>query len=330
MITQIKNGVIVVIALIVCLNVSSFAIAEDQDSTISALISNDKLTGLLHSHDSNAAYNATFIATVNMPLSPSQGQEVLTCKVCRSTDTCVMEMDSDYEHPPVISEALGSENRLHGDNIFVRRAHKKYSLFLSNTNAMLEEGSVFAIGPDGIIRATNTYSYLFIYPIGNEEDIHLYNKFCYAVGRGFGRSVESITASSKQDTASFEVITAQGTLEHAIKGTWVLTIDPTLGHLVREANFTREHTTTPVFTVINSGLMDAGNVKIATSSSLFFGGLQAHFEAIDLKCITRDSQLFCTMLKNVTEHINNASTNAITKITDFRKFRNNTPTDKRK
>jgi len=156
------------------------------------------------------------------------------------------------------------------------------------------------------MRDTNTYSMLWKYRIGDRNigGLHLFDHFCLAVGRSFGRYLEEVVSQEEGSSATLRRLDALGRFGQTFPGKWDITYEPRSQNLVRSALFVPNGSSSAVLKVTNSGTMSCPGLSIAAGGAFVAGNVRFDFQILSLTNVSSRSDTFKDCTNRFFRHMN--------------------------
>lgn len=254
---------------------------QDNEQLLKKLQGLDRMQRLtdVSARNMDAGYMATFNMTIPHPLGPAQGKEFMHCTIVWSGDSCAIDIQSEYEHPPVYQPiGTGGENMDYDSdgNLCVWRSERKSILSTKSRNEAVENLKQYTIRKDGVILRVDSYTQKYVYKVGDEENTYVFDQFRLATGLGIVQHLREI------DTATPEFIAARGDYGSSLRGSWRFSHDRAVDQICREGIFMVEGEPNPVVQFRNRGVVGSSMIKAARSATLQIGRYEAGFEVLNL------------------------------------------------
>jgi hypothetical protein len=235
-------------------------------------------------------FAASFIMRTESLFDPAQGKQFNVIEVAWSQNWCVMKATSLYEHEPVfrLPGTAGYRPIEHDSegNLIVWRPLAKYTLSTKEQNDTSEKSAMYVIDPAGKTIATNIYTKLLRFRIGDRNNVYIFDQFRMATGWGFGEQLRDITANRTDVTRpGFGLLEATGGRGVSLEGKWEITYELGPDPLVRQARFFVDSDAQPILETANSGLMEAPGIRIAKLGHFRSGAYEAHFQVLSLRAL---------------------------------------------
>lgn len=263
-------------------------------------------------HPDVYGFEVSFNMRRTPPLAPEQGEEITTYTIVWTADWQVMKGTIRYEQPPGYppSGTRSFHNRGYDqeDHVIVWRPVERYHVFTREQNEGIEQLMSYRVSPDGTIKAQRASPYTIhsLYRAGASKEIEIFRQFRLATGRGFARyfteviSLKPAILPSGLRELDFSGSYASG----AFRGIWTIQYDQDKNYLIRKGDFVPHGSTTPLFAVENSGLIECPGLSIASSGVYTYGDFyQATFEVLQLKSMTRSQAEAHPVYKEVFERM---------------------------
>ena len=246
------------------------------------------------------------------PLAPEKGEEITTYTIVWTADWQVMKGTIHYEQPPgyPLSGTRSFHNRGYDqeDDVIVWRPVERYHVFTREQNEGIEQLLSYRVSPDGTIEAqrASPYTIRSLYRAGASKEIESFRQFRLATGRGFARYFPEVASPKPAILPSGlrELELSGSYASGAFQGTWTIQYDQDNDYLIRKGDFVPHGSTSPLFTVENSGLIECPGLSIASSGVYTYGDFyQATFEVLQLKSMARSQAEAHPVYKEVFERM---------------------------
>jgi hypothetical protein len=245
-----------------------------------------------------AGFKVSFVMRIKHIFAADQGQHLSSCDVVWTRNWVAMKIADTYEQNPVFRPpGTTGYQPLDYDaqgNLNLWRPIARYVLSTRDTNETYDVSAMYTLGPDGRAVATNTYTKVSRFPVGDRNNLYIFDQFRMATGWGFGSLLTRITATTPAPShTGCNLIEAVGSYGKGLSGKWVIICEAGDDPLIREAQFLVDGSGEPLVSVSDSGVLTAPGLRIALSGSFRSGRYESNFqvlnaESLDASSINRD------------------------------------------
>lgn len=278
---------------------------ENGSDILGFLQTYDKAVSLRQS--SNRVLLVSFVMKVTQKFNPAVGVEIRYCEAALANDFCVIKMKVEYPSLPHFSKGNKEMDYDSFGNVVVWRSLEKYYTFSYERNQLRDELMCLTIDSQDRV-ATNRFTKLYKYALGNPENIYIIDQLRLATGLGTSKFLDQ-AGQVKNDSE----LSASGNYGSR-QGTWKISFDSANDYLVRRAEFSGSG---PQIT--NSGLIKIPGLTLASIGTFSYSTMyKAEFTVQSATQVSPDSLEFRNLCRDVAEHMDALLPTDNSEIVDFR------------
>lgn len=121
--------------------------------------------------------------------------------------------------------------------LLVWHSARKYCLSAGDINRALDEQELYFVHPWGAVTLDHVHTQVYEYRVGSEENVHEFEKFRLATGRGFSKHLRTLNTEPSVSQGAMQTLDVRGVFGPSLKGDWAMKLDVEHDRLVREAEF---------------------------------------------------------------------------------------------
>ncbi|MCG8407994.1 MAG: hypothetical protein MI923_22580 [Phycisphaerales bacterium] len=187
------------------------------------------------------SFTVTFEMSIpTVRFDPDQGTTICECKLTYQNGVRGLSVESPLTNN-LTYRAPGTAGYQDIDydeegNLLIWHSARKVCLSAGDVNRAFDEQELFRIHPDGTVVLDHVHPQTYEYRVGSENNVHEFEKFRLATGRGFSKHLRALNSEIPlQDPV--QMFDVQGVLGASLTGAWEISVDEDADHLVREAVF---------------------------------------------------------------------------------------------
>jgi hypothetical protein len=205
---------------------------------------------------------------------PEQGMVHLETVYTRSADRWAIMQESRYERDPVYHAAGGAYSAIDFDdvgNLLVWHDARVQVFVAPDFAAKYTDLQLYRVKPSNEIAGSEPGApAVLLFQPHDAGDFVNSKVLFWAAGRGFEPELQDFKSATTLADGAIQVEAAGS--EGNIAGTWRLRVEPANGYLVREASFTNDGQSDPMFVIRTQGTQWAGDVAYPESADYSLAG----------------------------------------------------------